>query len=102
MGLNWLPILALASCAAVGGVCKAGFCSWKDHLVTATAICLLERAPPVPVEQQVWSPSSCSGRGHCGSCTGIVVLLTLMTVQLCSLDGELTRLSQLLSHCQAA
>ena len=71
-------------------------------MVTATALSLSVRVPPVTVEQQVWSPSRCSEGGHRGSCTGVIVLLTLMVVQLCCLDGELTRLSQLLSHSQAA
>lgn len=65
--------------------------------MTATASCLLQTLP-VTVKQQVWSPSSCSEDGQCGSCGGIAVLLTPTTVQLCCPDGTLTRPLQLLSH----
>ena len=37
-----------------------------------------------------------------GAALASLTLLKLMMVQLCCLDGELTRLPQLLSHSQAA
>ena len=67
-------------------VCKAGICCWRDYLVTAS---LLVQAPPMTVEQPVWSPSSCLEGGTLrAQLAAGTVLLTLMTMRLCCLMGS--------------